>query len=301
MRKTAVLLFLFSLTLSAVSSGCGGYYILSAPDQLASTDGAAVPVARLQRNDFFVMAFPVPRGPMRFRVYPAGLAQKYIESPDPCPNQGPERGCATDKLGYAAVKITMDQLPVSAKPGKYDLKVTLQDYEGEEETVIVPLYVWDPSKPVVAVDMDCLGLSRFGGEGDTAAAITRLAKTANILYLTRKSSPTQQKYHDRLADFEFPDGPILQWQRERWHIVRDGKFKLPRVIVETRLVSQLSELSQTFPKLKVGVTNNALAAKAFVDAGLKCAIVGNNWLKGSQLMHYPSWATMADRGVKVSP
>ena len=234
MRSLSMLLVLLLLS----SCGCGGYYVLTVPDQLASKGGAAVPVAQLQRNDFFFLALPAKRQPMRFQIFQT--PQSAQESPD----KGLERGCSTDDLGYAAVEIPMYEKPVRDRPDVYFMKVSLQDIEGEEISATVPLHVWDPSKPVVVVDADCIPGEGFLEETEASAALQKIVQTANILYLTRKNSRTQQRFHDRLQRGQFPDGPILPWQRRRWHIVREGKFRIPRVVVESRLDSRLPQLMQ---------------------------------------------------------
>jgi hypothetical protein len=283
------------LAASLSTTGCGGYYVLTVPDQLASTEGEVVPVIRLQRNDFFVMAFPLKYQPMRFRTMT--LDATTGESLE----QGALRVCRTDKLGYAAVKIPMSDAPIKNKAGRYALSVRLQDVEGEEVGSDAPLYVWDPKKPAVAVDYDMFPASGFGELTEAAVALQAIAKTANIFYLTRHEGNTQQATHSRLARDGLPDGPVLLWQRERWHIAwKESRWLMsdyPEIVVETKLIHQLIGLRAMFPKLQMGICNNGLAAKTFVDAGMGCAIIKNDWLKGSTLTHYASWDDLARRGL----
>ena len=287
MRSLSMLLVLLLLS----SCGCGGYYVLTVPDQLAPKGGAAVPVARLQRNDFFFLALPAEKQPMRFQVY--RTPQIAHEAPD----KGKERGCSTDDLGYAAVEIPMSEEPVLGRPGVYFMRVSLQDFEGEEISVTVPLYVWDPKKPVVAVDADCIPGEVFFEETEASSALQKIARTANILYLTRKNRRTQQRFHERLQQGRFPDGPILPWQRRRWHIVREGKYRIPRVVVESRLDSRLPQLVHEFAKMNLGVCGSELAGKAFIDAGMRCVIIGNFRLKSPSLIHRQSWSDLAARAL----
>lgn len=273
--------------LAPVLGGCGGYYILTVPDQLASSEGELVPVVRMQRNDFFVLALAAKNKAMRFRIYP---------TPDTSPRgpgEGPLRSAGTDKTGYAGVHFSMSEPPVKGNPGLYYLKVALQDIEGEELSAAVPLFVWDPKKPVVAVDFDCLPKGFLTAEDPAVTALNQIADTANLVYLTRESRRTQEDAHRRIAEVGYPDGPVLLWQRKRWHIVRDGRFNLPRIIIESRLEGQLPRLVQEFPKMRYGLCNSELAAKAFVDAGLRCVVVGNAWMTGSQLLHRENWDHLA--------
>ncbi len=280
------------------SAGCGGYYILTVPDQLARTGGRVVPVTRLQRNDFFVLALPMSEQPMRFRIYSTYEAAETASKNQPVEEslQGPVRVCSSDKIGYSAVEIPMYENPISNRPGKYFMKVALQDFEGEQIAAIVPLYVWNPQQPVVAVDLD--GLPREGSQNveDAAGALQKIARNNNILYLTRKNRRTQQVFHERLERDGFPQGPILLWQRKNVHIVRDEKFKIPKLVVESRLESQLPQLMLDFPNLKTGICNSPLAAKAFVDAGMQCVVVGNDWVTGSTISHRKNWQDLTTQG-----
>ncbi|NBB96041.1 MAG: hypothetical protein GVY16_09930 [Planctomycetes bacterium] len=252
-------------------SGCGGYYIMNVPDQVARTDGQIVPVARLQRNDMFVMAVPQTGSPMRFRL-----------------DGGELKACGTDELGYAAV-----QMPAPDSPGKHQLYVAMLDPVGEEVSATVPVFVWDPSRPVVAVDLDAVPPEGWTNSSDAAAALNRIARKANVLYFTRNSARTQQRVHERFVREGYPDGPILLWQRQRWHITREGRLGIPRVVIEQRLLSQLPVLRDEFPNLTLGICRSETAAQAFVDAGMRALVIGRPGLTGSNLLHRDSWADLA--------
>jgi hypothetical protein len=253
-------------------NGCGGYYIMNVPDQVASAGGQIVPVARLQRNDMFVMAVPQPGSPMRFRL-----------------NGGPLKACGTDELGYAAV-----QMDAPSEPGRYEMRVAMLDPSGEEIEATVPVFIWDPEKPVVAVDIEAVPAEGWIGSESAATALGRIAEQANILYFTRHDSRTQQRLHDRFDRESFPDGPILLWQRQRWHITRDGPMGMPRVTIEQRLVSQLPEIREEFPKLTLGICRSEAAAQAFVDAGMRALVIGRPTLVGSNVLHRESWEELAE-------
>jgi len=260
--------------LTAIAGGCGGQYILTVPDQLAPPGGEAVAVVRLQRNDFFVLSLAVERAAMLFKI-----------------DGGPQRGAYTDKIGYAGASV-----PVPDAIGRYDLHVAHLDREGDEVRATAPVYVWDADKPIIAADLDSLPLVGPPAQ-EARAALTKLAYGANVLYMTRKGVDKHASLHEYLAGAGYPDGPVLLWQRERWHIVREGRYKLPRVVVESRLVGQLSQLRVMFPKLTTGVCDSKLAAKAFLDAGLQCVVVGTAKIDGpdaeSRITRYPSWADVA--------
>ncbi|MBN1943368.1 MAG: hypothetical protein JW849_08765 [Phycisphaerae bacterium] len=276
--------------LSPCFGGCGGYYLLTVPDQLAKSDGELVPVIRLQRNDFFFLALPARNQAMRFTLYP---------TPDTSPGaagESPLRSAGTDKTGYAGVLFSMSRKPVRGKAGLYYMKVALQDVEGAEISAAVPLFVWDSASSVVAVDYDSLPRG-YGPDDPAVAALRNIARSAHVVYFTRQSRRTREDAHRRLADAGYPDGPILLWQRKSWHVVREGKFKLPRVRIENRLEGHLPGLVEQFPKMRYGVCTSEAAARAFVDAGMKCVVVGNASMSGSRLIHRDSWDHLARQGL----
>jgi len=260
------------------SSGCGssfGEYILTVPDMVAPAGGEGVAVMRLQRNDFVVIAPPVKQAAIRLAV-----------------GEGLQRGAYTDDLGYAGTT-----LPVPARPGRYELKVAHLDRWGDEVTATAPAYVWDPNAPAVAVDLDSLpGLSP-GFSRQSSRALARAVKGANILYLTRRRASGHAELHKRLIGAGYRDGPILEWRRQHWHIVREGKYNMPRVVVESRLVSQLPDLRRMLGGLKTGICRDSLAAKAFAEAGMRVVIVGDARVEAKDVVRRASWSELADKGV----
>ncbi len=263
----------FVLLMTATLSGCGGYYILTVPDQLAAAGGEATVIARLQRNDFFVMSFPVRSAAMRFR-----LADSSIQ-----------RAAHTDELGYAATTVT-----VPDKPGKYVVIVEHMDYEGEELETEAPAYVWDAEYPLVAVDLDALpGPWNKQSRDSARQALQVIAGGANVLYLTRRSVKHHASMHGWLKSNGYPDGPVLLWQREYWHVVRDKKWKFPRIVVESRLVSQIAALRKTFKNFRLGICTSALAARSFASAGLRSVMVGTEPVNVPKLIRRTSWASLA--------
>jgi len=256
--------------------GCGGHYLLTVPDQIAPVGGETVTVVRLQRNDFFVLAQPVDEAAIQFRI-----------------EGGPVRGAYTDKLGYAAAAV-----PVPDAAGRATLTASHIDYYGDEVQQAADVYVWDRDRPVIAVDMDCLPGLWLGSSEDAARALRRLVVGANLLYLTRRSARHHAGAHETLTKAGYPRGPILTWQRERWHIVRDEKMlRLPRIVVESRLVSQLPEVRKVFPRLTAGVCDSSLAAKAFAEAGMTVVMVGGASAdEAADVVRRDSWADLAAQG-----
>ncbi|MDY6912952.1 MAG: hypothetical protein SVT52_00620 [Planctomycetota bacterium] len=256
------------------TSGCGGYYILTVPDHLAPAGDETAVVVRLQRNDFFILAMPVKGAVMRFQV---GGDQ--------------QRAAYTDDLGYAGATL---QAPDES--GRYLMRVSHLDREGEEVYAEVLVYAWRANRPVIAVDLDGLPRAAGGKLWDARDALKRLNRGANLIYFTRKDVKDHDKAHRMLAAAGFPDGPVLLWRRKRWHIVR-GRWKMPKVVVESRLVSQLAEIRGLFPALNKGVCNSEIAAKAFAAAGLKPVVIGKANVNLPEVTRFSSWSLLAKQGL----
>ena len=268
--------------LAAVAGGCGGQYILTVPDQVAPAGGETACVVRLQRNDFFVLSLAVKKAALRFQA-----------------GGGSERGAYTDELGYAGAAV-----PVPAAEGRYAMRVSHMDSEGEEIVVEAPAYVWPAEASVVVVDLDFLPHHKGRVAEQTVAALGQLAQGNRILYFTRQSVRRHAALHKKLGELGYPHGPILLWQREHWHIVREGKYRIPRMVVESRLVSQLASLKRQFPTLRAGVCGTELAARAFAAEGLNVVVVGSEKVtlptsSGNPpvLIRRASWAELEKKGL----
>jgi hypothetical protein len=254
--------------------GCSGEYSITAPDVVAPAGGEAPVVVRMQRNDFLVLDVPVEQAPVRLRI---GDAQR--------------RFAYTDKFGYAGTAV-----PAPGQPGRYTLSVFHQDSnEGDEVYGSGLAYVWDSGRPATAVDLDCLPLT---GEQSAAAAasLKQRSRAAHVAYFTRQSTDEHDRLHDELEAAGFPDGPILLWKREYWHIT-SGTWNIPKVVVESRLVSQLDELKKMFPKLDAGIAGCPLSAQTFLDAGLRTIVVGNAEVHG-EVRRAADWSDLAESGSK---
>ena len=258
-----------------LSGGCGGDYILTVPDMVAPAGGGGVAVVRLQRTDFMFVPMAVKEALIQFQA-----------------GDEPPRGAFTDALGYAGTSLTAPQ-----KPGRYKLKAGLSDRWGDEVRAEAKAYVWDAKAPAVAVDLDCLPGMALGFSKQSSLALGRAAKGANILYLTRRGASSHAKLHAQLANAGYPDGPILEWQRQYWHIVRDGKYyNMPRLVFESRLVSQLPDLRTMLPGLTAGICEDYLAAKAFAEANMRVVVVGGAKVEAKDVVRRASWSELAEKG-----
>ncbi|MHC4982884.1 MAG: hypothetical protein ACYTF6_06915 [Planctomycetota bacterium] len=265
---------LYLLVLLAVA-GCGGDYILTASDHIAPVGGEALAVARLQRREIYRLAVSIEDAPVEFRLA-----------------DGQRRVAYTDNLGYAASAV-----PAPKVQGKYRMSIFHQDSEGDVVTGEATIYAWDADRPVVAVDFDFL--PPVGSEDGQAAklALSGLARQANLIYMTRRPVAEHRRIHDELDAAGRPDGPVLPWQRQRWHVRHWGRFNLPKIVIESRLVSQLVEIRRAFPHLRVGVCGSELAAAAFREAGLESVIVGSAEVGSDEVERRKSWAELAERGI----
>jgi hypothetical protein len=258
-----------------LSCGCGGDYILTVPDMVAPAGGEGMAVVRLQRADFMFVPMAVKDALIQLQV-----------------DDEPRRGAYTDALGYAGTSLTA---PV--KPGRYKLKASHSDHWGDEVQAESNAYVWDPRAQAVAVDLDCLPGMALGFSKQSSLALGRAAKGANILYLTRRSASSHAKLHAQLAKAGYPDGPILEWQRQYWRIVRDGKYyNMPRLVFESRMVSQLPDLRAMLPGLTVGICEDSLAAKAFAESNMRVVIVGSARVEAKDVVRRASWSELAEKG-----
>ena len=255
-------------------NGCGGYYILTVPDRVAATAGEAPVIARLQRNDFFVLALAEPGVPLRFAL----------------DGRGQERAAYTDETGYAGAV-----LPAPEEPGRHDVVVRLCDTTGEEFRGQARLYAWAADARIVAVDLDAL--PAVGPQRRAAAdALTALAPDVRLAYMTRRSAAEHHELHAWLGQRGYPDGPILLWQRQRWQIVR-GRWDLPRLVIESRLVSQLGTLREEFPNLQAGGCAGWLAARGLAEAGLRVIVVGPGRVDVEPVERRANWQALGQQGL----
>lgn len=259
----------------AFFAGCGGEYILNVPDQVAPARGQVPVVVRLQRNDFFVLALGVGNEGIGFSM--DGKVRRHA---------------FTDPDGYAGVS-----LPAPARPGTYPVHVRCQDRNGREVDAEAQLHVWEPKRTIIAVDLDCLptiGSSEFA---PARTALQQLAVKANILYLTRRAVMKHSDAHEFLINSRYPDGPILVWRRKSWHYVSRGRFRMPRITVERRLVSQLPLLREQFSGLNVGICTGKSGARGFAEAGLRCIVVGRATPDVENLTRCSRWSDIAKLGL----
>ncbi|MFP3938203.1 MAG: hypothetical protein ACLFVW_07650 [Phycisphaerae bacterium] len=268
MRRLAVPILMLTVTLA----GCGGQYILTAPEQIAPAGGQVRAVVRLQRQEFFRLTPAVENALLRFSA-----------------DDGPVRAAYTDADGYAGANV-----PAPPDPGRYALTVAHQDDEGEQFTKSTPLFVLPADATIVAVDADCLG---DGEQGASAvAALRTVADDANILYMTQADISEHDRLRQRLQQRNYPDGPILLWQRRRWRLT-EGKWRIPKIEFEDRLVSQLAELREDLPGLSYGICRGPKAAAAFAEAGLETIVVGDKDVPDEHVSWRSSWDELAEKGL----
>ena len=272
MLLKAIMLTLLPLT---VLAGCGGQYVLTVPDQVAPAGGDAAVVVRLQQNELAQMKRSIKSEPIRFRI-----------------GDGPLRSAFTDDLGFAAAAV-----PAPTKPGKVLLWAAMQNVEGDEVTAEASVWVWAGDRAVVAVDLDCLPGPSDADCSQARAAMGELSGKANLLYLTRISPYDQAAARGKLRACDYPDGPVIVWQRQYRHFARTGRLKLPSIVTEAHMASRLSYLREVFPSLTVGICDSARSAAAMAQAGTQPVVVGRVDLDKLTFTRRASWADLARRGI----
>ncbi|MGC9454129.1 MAG: hypothetical protein ACP5HU_04630 [Phycisphaerae bacterium] len=265
MRRFGVLAVLLTVSLA----GCGGRYILTAPQQVAPAGGHVRAIVRLQRHEFLRLAPSVEEALLRFSA-----------------GDGAVRAAYTDEDGYAAANV-----PAPAEPGRYALTIRHQDDLGEQFTESVPLFVWSGDATIVAVDADSLD-----DDPQAAEALSRIAEDARVLYMTQADISDHRQIGERLVSDGYPDGPVLLWQRRRWRLT-EGKWRIPKIEFEDRLVSRLAELREDFPQLSYGICSGSRPAAAFAKAGLETIVIGDADVPDEHVSRRSSWAELAERGL----
>jgi hypothetical protein len=268
-----------AVSLAVGLAGCGGHYVLSAPDQVAPAGQDAPIVIRLQRNDFFVMDMAWEDAPIRFRI-----------------NQGPQRAAYTDEEGYAGTLV-----PAPAEPGRHVLSIDYKDLDGQDVFGQAAVFVFNPSLPMVAVDFESLKLDDWWQpDSEAAEALRKIATVADIVYLTRWDVDKHQRAYELLRVANCPIGPLLRWERRRYKVV-PGRFGMPKLEFGAHLVSQLDALMETFPGLAVGITNSPLSATAFAEAGLRTYMVDAYDLPEGYEASLATWSELGTRLPAGSP
>jgi len=248
-----------SVLTMAVLGGCGGQFIISAPDQVAPVGGTSAAVVRVRRTELAFLPLAVSGAALRLQIADAA-----------------PRGARSDKHGYAAALV-----PVPKQEGTYALTIRHQNTDGEEASASVPAYVWGSNARIIALDMDCL--PEGGKEGqDAKLALSRLAGGAKLLYLTAKTDLNTDRLHQSLKARELPDGPILSW-----HLA--GRFG--------KEITPLPRLKKAFPGLDTGVCGSPAGAGAFTQAGMKCILVGKAGTGSEKAAVRNSWAELASKGL----
>ncbi len=235
----------FALIVVALSPllGCGGGYILTAPDTPALTGGDAPVVVRLQRREFWVYCPPVDRAPLTFHQA-----------------DQPLRCARTDRKGYAAVV-----LPVPDEAGRAEVTIHLQDTLGDTTDGSMSIYALPADRPIIAVDMDSLP-AEPAQVAAGADVLNRAAATTGIIYLSERLGASPSLAHRLLKEMGFPDGPVVPWK---------PAGPLLRLPWRKRGPGMLAGLKDRMPKLWAGISANPIAGRRFRQAGLKVLLVGS--------------------------
>ena len=249
---------------AALAGGCGGEYIVTAPDAVALPGQTAAVVVRLRRSELWKYA-----PPSRQASITASLGRVV-------------RAARTDKHGYAAVGV-----PAPARPGQYQVALSHQDLWGDTATGAATLYVLDPNFPVAAVDLDSLP----GGKKAraAAAALERIAARVQIIYVTRRYAGRPQRADRALLRGGYPDSAVVPLGRLRaWYDMRWWK---------QRADPALAALRRRLPGLKWGISAEDDEAEIFLRAALTVLAVGKFKVEGprpegTEVHSFKSWAQL---------
>ncbi len=233
------------LVLAALLGGCGGEYVLTAPDVLGLPGKPAPAVVRLQRREFWLHAPPCQDAAIVFR-----LGEEQMQ-------------CArTDEAGYAAVGVLLPD-----RPGRYRLSLHHQETLGDAVSGQALVYVLAADRAVVAVELD--GLPAEGkAVAEAAAALERIAGQAQLVYATQDSAARPELARQFLLKAGYPDGPVLPCVlADPWYSRWPGQRR--------QEAGMLGELRQRLPAFRWAVTARAETAEALQRAGLRVILVGD--------------------------
>ena len=279
---------------AALLGGCGGHYILAAGDQLSTPQGELAIVARIQHNEVRSVDVAVANQTISVRLYPFGQAKSATQTDAEVPARSREFGTISNADGYVALTMPLDEKPIYNTPGKYDLKLSLQSPFGDQKYAVVPVYVVDKNRPLVAVDLEALPAeSFFVKDAPAAKALRHIAAYADIVYYAAHSGPTRQRIHAELLGGGYPDGAVLLWQPHRWQVTRSKRFYVPTDISFQRsLENNIPAMRKQFPNFKFAITSRYLAAQTFATAGLDVFAVTAKPFTGD-VINIPSWSALA--------
>lgn len=242
--------------MAALVGGCGGEFILTAPDAVGLPGEPAPVVVRLQRREFWFHAPPVGDAAITFRR-----------------DDGPVLAARTDSFGYAAIGV---ELP--ARPGRYQLRLHHQDSQADTVSGTAAMYVLAPNVPIAAVDLDSLP-SGYRAAAEAAAALMRIRKRAQLIYLTQRHAGAPARAHQLLSEGGYPDSAVVAYtaSESRWRKRRPGA---------------LDALRQRLPGLRWGVAGDDDPAEAFADAGLVVLGVADRSAREASNFFFADWALL---------
>lgn len=191
--------------------------------------------------------------------------------------EGKELGRAKSaKEGIASLSWTPPnyQFKPEAQPS-FEIQAALpEDSEWTSKPARFWVYFWLPERPVIVVDLDgtvCASAEWEVGlkaPADLKAiegapqALTELAKSHNILYLTARDDALMNATREWLDLRKFPKGPVLFRDLSLFHLSAQS-YKTKRLL----------ELKKTW-NLVAGVGDREDDADAYLAAGMKAILVG---------------------------
>jgi phosphatidate phosphatase APP1 len=174
------------------------------------------------------------------------------------------------------------------------IRVDLVDERREAVPATLRVFVRDPKRPSLVVDLDGTVCASNGidvlfrppsailAADGAAEALRSLAARFDVVYLTGRDEGMCRRTLDWLELREFPSGPVL---------FRDlGLFTLSAKSHKIRI---LRELRRDFT-LAAGVGDRHEDAEAYLDVGMKAILVGNEDDVPKGAIRVPTWADVAN-------
>ena len=196
---------------------------------------------------------------------------------------GAARCALTDKNGYAAVAFV-----VPSRRGVYQVRFYYQDVEGQELSAKGNVYSLSKDDRFVVVDMD--SLPKSGSDLSSAClALNRLSRNAHLIYASEKYGHTPVAARRLLRMRGYPEGAVVYYKRSpRWYqyrLRRQG-WRI-RAVKPTRTDDNLTHLYNRLKKPTYAITADDLAAKTFLNIGMKVIFVGKDGV--GEAMTVNSW------------
>ncbi|MCP4250219.1 MAG: hypothetical protein GY778_24510 [bacterium] len=219
--------------MTVACSGCASPYLMTVDDVVCPVDEKVRLIGKLEYRGVAVFNKGLDDGQIRF----------YLDGQ-------PVGEDDTNDEGYARIKRRF------ASPGRRRLEIRYRDGRGRTQSAEATVFVWDPSQPILVVDVDntlahtkkrylfSRGPDRSAPFATAVEVLTELADHFRVVYLTARPRELAVKTRQWLAAHDFPAGPVLTWDVDRYEWSATS-FKKDR----------LDDLTDRFDHVTIGIGN----------------------------------------------